>query len=192
MDAFAIVDEMANVGDDESDDGENEKPMGDNGCSPPEEENEDDPRVLVEAMEELYHGTRSSVLAATILIMTLCMIHGVSNKFADQLFTLLCKHLLPSENQLLRNYHAAKSLIQKLRLNYNTIHTCQAGCVLFRGQYKDATCCPKCKKPRYKDEGKKQRPWKVPLIPRLKRMFCTPAISKLMSCMQRIKVELDK
>ena len=135
-------------------------------------------------MEELYHGARSSVLAATILIMTLCTIHGVSNKFADQLFTLFRKHLLPSENQLPKNYYAAKALIQKLGLNYNTIHACQAGCVLFRGQYEDATCCPKCKKPRYKDEGKKRRPWKVlrhfPLIPRLKRMFRTPAISELM------------
>ena len=57
-------------------------------------------------------------------------------------------------------------------------------CVLFRGQYEDATCCPKCKKPRYKDEALKRRPWKVlrhfPLIPRLKRMFRTPAISELM------------
>ena len=116
--------------------------------------------------------------------MTLCTIHGASNKFADQLFTLFRKHLLPSENHLPKNYHAAKALIKKLGLNYNTIHACQAGCVLFRGQYEDAAYCPKCKRPRYKDERKKQRPWKVlrhfPLIPRLRRMFRTPAISELM------------
>ena len=182
--AFTIADESANVGVDEYDHGTDDGPLGDNGGSTPEEDNHDDPHVLEEAMEESYHGARSFVLAATILIMTLCTIHGVSNKFADQLFTLFRKHLLPNENELAKNYHAAKASIQKLGLNYNTIHACQAGCVLFRGQYEDATCCPKCKKPRYKDKGKKQRPWKVlrhfPLIPRLKRMFRTPAISKLM------------
>ena len=184
MDAFNIVDDLVDDGDREADDEDDEEPLGDLGCSTPEEDAHDDPHVLEEALEELYHGSSSSVLAATILIMTLCTIHGVSNKFADSLFTLFRKHLLPSENQLPRNYHAAKALIKKLGLNYNTIHACQAGCVLFRGPYQDAAYCPKCKKPRYKDERKKQRPWKVlrhfPLIPRLRRMFRTPAISELM------------
>ena len=184
MEALTIADELANHGGDETDEESDDEPMADPETRI-EEEHHDDPRVLEEAMEELYHGARSSVLAATILIMTLCTIHGVSNKFADQLFTLFRKHLLPSENQLPRNYHAAKALIRKLGLNYNTIHACQSGCVLFRGQFEDAASCPKCKKPRYKDEVKKTRPWKVlrhfPLIPRLKRMFRTPAISELMS-----------
>ena len=125
------------------------------------------------------------MLAATILIMTLCTIHGVSNRFADLLFTLFWEHLLPSENLLPKNYYAVKALIQNLGLNYKTIHACQGGCVLFRGQYKDAIVCPRCKKPRYNYSGKKQRPRKVlkhfPLIPKLRRMFCTPAISELMT-----------
>ena len=185
IEAMNIVDELENVLDDVSDDGEDDEPMGANASGNAEEGSNDDPRRLEEAMEELYHGARSSVLAATILIMTLCTIHGVSNKFADQLFTLFREHLLPSENLLPKNYHAAKALIQKLGLNYHTIHACQAGCVLFRGQFKDATHCPRCNKPRYKDEAKRRRPWKVlrhfPLIPRLRRMFRTPAISELMS-----------
>ena len=184
LEAFNIVDGLEDMNDTESEDEAEEEPLGDNGCSIPEEENHDDPRPLEEALEELYHGARSSVLAATILIMTLCTIHGVSNQFADALFTLFRKHLLPSENPLPKNYHAAKALIRKLGLNYNTIHACESGCVLFRGPYEDATSCPKCNKPRYKDERKKQRPWKVlrhfPLIPRLKRMFRTTAISELM------------
>ena len=155
MDAFAIVDKLANIGDDESDDEMDEEPMGDNECSNPSTENHDDPRALEEAMDEVYHGAKSSVLAATILIMTLCTIHGVSNKFADQFFTLFREHLPPSENQLPKNYYAAKALIWKLGLNYNTIHACQGGCILFRGQYEDATHCPKRMKPRYRDEGKK-------------------------------------
>ena len=155
MEALTIADELGEDGDGDTDDGTDDEPLGDIGGSSTEEEAYDDPHAVEEAMEELYHGARSSVLAATILIMTLCTIHGVSNKFADQLFTLFRQYLLPSENQLPKNYHAAKTLIKKLGLNYNTIHACQGGCALLRGQYEDATCCPKCKKPRYKDKAQK-------------------------------------
>ena len=117
MDAFNIVDELDNVLDDESDDGVDDEPMGANDCSTDEEGGNDDPRVLEEAMKELYHGARSSVLVATIIIMALCTIHGVSNKFADSLFTLFWNHLLPSENLLPKNYYAAKALIKNLGLN---------------------------------------------------------------------------
>ena len=158
MDAFTVVDELANDELPHSDDEPDDEPLGDNGCRGAEETHYGDPRLLEDAIEELYHGSKSSTLAATILIMTLCTIHGVSNKFADQLFTLFRKHLLPNENMLPKNLHAAKVLIQKLGLNYHTIHACQAGCVLFRGQYEDLTSCPKCNRPRYRDEAKKQRP----------------------------------
>jgi hypothetical protein len=184
MGAFTVVDELAHDDPETSDDKLEDEVLGANGGGIAEEDNYGDPRELETATEELYHGAKSSVLAATILIMTLCTVHGVSNKFADQLFTLFREHLLPSENMLPKNLYAAKGLISKLGLNYNTIHACQSGCVLFRGQYKEATHCPKCKLPRYKDEANKRRPWKVlrhfPLIPRLRRMFRTPKISELM------------
>ena len=130
MEALAIADELAQVGDDVSKDGTDDEPMGDNEGSIPEEEINDDPSVLEEAMEELYHGARSSVLAVTILIMTLCTIHGVSNKFADQLFTLFRKHLLPCENQLPKNYHAAKVLIKKTRIKLQH-NSCMPGRLYF-------------------------------------------------------------
>ena len=184
MGAFTVVDELAHDEHEFSDDEVEDEVLAENGGCIAEEDNYGDPQELEEAIEELYHGAKSSVLAATILIMTLCTVHGVSNKFADQLFTLFREHLLPSENMLPKNLHAAKGLISKLGLNYNTIHACQAGCVLFRGQYEGATHCPKCNKPRYKDEANKRRPLKVlrhfPLIPRLRRMFRTPTISELM------------
>ena len=181
MDAFTVVDGLEDGANNESGDEDDEEPMGDLGIA---DDKDDAPHDLEEAIQELYDGARSSVLAATILIMTLCTIHGVNNKFADQIFALFRLHLLPGENRLPKNYHAAKSLIRKLGLNYNTIHACVGGCVLFRGPLENATHCPKCNAPRYKDVQKKKRPWKVlrhfPLIPRLKRMFRTPAISELM------------
>ena len=181
MDAFNVVDGLEDDANNDSGDEDDEEPMGELGI---EEDNYDAPHDLEDAIQELYGGAKSSVLAATILIMTLCTIHGVSNKFADQLFALFRLHLLPGENRLPKNYHAAKSMIRKLGLNYNTIHACIGGCVLFRGPYENAIRCSKCNKARYKDEARKKRPGKVlrhfPLIPRLKRMFRTPAISELM------------
>jgi hypothetical protein len=181
MDAFTVVDGLQDGACDSGDD-DDEEPMGDVGN---ENDKDDAPRDLEEAIQELYDGAKSSVLAATILIITLCIIHGVSNKFADQVFALFRLHLLPGENRLPKNYHAAKSLIRRLGLNYNTIHACVGGCVLFRGPLENVVRCPKCNAPRYKDEGQHKRPWKVlrhfPLIPRLKRMFRTPAISELMT-----------
>ena len=178
MDAFTVVDDLQDGEDDDSSDEANKEPLADVWG---ESEKDDNPHELEDALQELYGGAKSSILAATILIMTLCTIHGVSNKFADQLFALISLHLLPGENHLPKNYHAAKSLIRKLGLNYNTIHACEGGCVLFIGPY---VHCPKCNKPRYKDSEKKKRPCKVlrhfPLIPRLKRMFRSPVISELM------------
>ena len=181
MDAFTVVDGLDDGAHNESGDEEDEEPMGDLGI---EDDKDDAPHDLEEAIQELYDGAKSSVLAATILIMTLCTIHGVSNKFADQVFALFRLHLHPGENRLPKNYHAAKSLIRKLGLNYHTIHACVGGCVLFRGPLENAVHCPKCNAPRYKDAQQQRRPWKVlrhfPLIPRLKRMFRSPAISELM------------
>lgn len=107
METLAIVDKLADIGTDQSDDELDGKPLRDNGCSNLDKENHHDPRALEEAIEEVYHEAKSSVLAATILIMTLCMIHGVSNRFANQLFTFFCEHLLPSEN------HFPKTIMQQ-------------------------------------------------------------------------------
>jgi hypothetical protein len=83
-----------------------------------------DPTMLEEAIQELYEGSRSTKLAATILLMNLCTVHGVSNNFADELFTILHHHLLPEGNRLLKNHYAAKSLTSKLGLTYTSIHAC--------------------------------------------------------------------
>ena len=171
MDAFTVVDGLHDGANDSGDE-DDEEPMGDIGN---EDDKDDAPHDLEEAIQELYDGAKSSVLVATILIMTLYTIHGVSNKFADQVFAIFHLHLLLVENRLPKNYHAVKSLIRRLGLNYNTIHACVGGCVLFRGPLENVVRCPKCNALRYKDVDQQKRPWKVlrhfPLIPRLKRMF---------------------
>jgi hypothetical protein len=116
--------------------------------------------------------------------MNLCTVHAVSNSFADELFTILHAHLLPEQNSLPKNYHAAKSLTRQLGLSYNSIHACDKGCILYRGEHAEAISCPKCEQPKYKDQTRKLFPVKVlrhfPIIPRFQRMFRSLAISKLM------------
>ena len=142
------------------------------------------PHALEEAIRPLYRGASCTQLVATILLMNLCTVHGVTNGFIDEMFTILNAHLLPKENALPRNYYAARSLTTKLGLSYNNIHACDKGCMLFRGEHAQAVRCPKCGGPRYQDEVWKKVPVKAlrhfPIIPRLQRMFCSPSISKLL------------
>jgi hypothetical protein len=44
---------------------------------------------LEEAVGGLYEGAKSSTLTATILLLNLCTVHGVSNCFMNELFCIL-------------------------------------------------------------------------------------------------------
>jgi hypothetical protein len=161
-----------------------EEPIGETNRRDADEDDSFNPQALEEAIRPLYRGARCTQLAATILLMNLYTVHGVTNGFADEMFTILNGHLLPAENVLPKNYYRARSLTVKLGLSYNSIHACDRGCVLFRGEHAEAVTCPKCGGPRFKDERRRKMPLKVlrhfPLIPRLQRMFRSPSISKLM------------
>jgi hypothetical protein len=143
-----------------------------------------DPQPLEDALEYLYSEARYTKLAATILLMNLCTVHGISNSFTNEFFAILHGHLLLERNSLPKNYHAVKSFIRKLGLSYNSIHACKKGCVLVRGDHVEAMSCPKCQQLRYKDPARIMFPVKVlkhfPIILRLQRMFQSPAISKFM------------
>ncbi len=103
--------------------------------------------------------------------MNLCIVHGVSNKFANELFTFLHLHLLLGNNCLLNNYYVAKTLIKRLGLDCKSIHACSKRCVLFQGTYKDCVQCSKCEVPCYKDKRNKLFLVKMlrhfPIVPRL-------------------------
>ncbi len=46
----------------------------------------------------LYEGSSTSMLSTTLLLLNLRKIHGISNSFMDELFSLLWKELLPKGN----------------------------------------------------------------------------------------------
>jgi hypothetical protein len=115
-----------------------DEPIGETNALDTSENDTFDPHALEEAIRPLYRGAKCTQLAATILLMNLCTVHGVTNGFADELFTILNSHLPPTENVLPKNYYAARSLTAKLGLSYNSIHAYDKGCVLFRGEHVEA------------------------------------------------------
>ncbi len=117
--------------------------------------------------------------------MNVCMVHGVSHKFVDELSALLHKHLLPLDNCLPPTMYVAKTLTSKVGLNYTNIHACVNGCVLLRKQYETLDTCPKCGSARFKEHGQSRVSVKVvrhfPLVPRLLRMYQAARTSELMT-----------
>jgi hypothetical protein len=127
-----------------------QEPIGESAEGSTNEASNFDPHMLEDAIKPLYRGAKSTELAATILLMNLCTVHGVSNNFTEELFALLHGHLLPPNNSLPKNYYAAKSLTSKLGLSYHSIHACEKGCILFQHEHSEALRCPKCGGARYR------------------------------------------
>jgi hypothetical protein len=75
--------------------------------------------------------------------------HGVSNVFMDKLLSLLHLELLLKGNKMLATTYAAMKLVKALGLNYEPIHACTNGCVLFCGALKQSHVCPQCDANRY-------------------------------------------
>jgi hypothetical protein len=62
---------------------------------------------LQEACQPLYPCTHSTKLDVITLSMNICIVHGINNKFMDELLSFLHEHLFPPNNCFLSNmYHA--------------------------------------------------------------------------------------
>ena len=138
-----------------------------------------------QATRPLYEGLKVSIISATIVLVNMAVVHNVPNEYLNELLKYLGTVLLPRGNRLPRNYYEAKNIIKKLGLNYKQIHACPNGCVLYRKEYENHSSCPKigCGRLRYMPNSRSS-PAKVvrwfPFIPRVLRMFRSPAISKLL------------
>jgi hypothetical protein len=111
---------------------------------------------ISEACCPLYRRARCSKLLATLIFMNICITHGCSNKFLDELLSLLHMFILHVDNCLPPTMYHAKSLTWKLDMECNIIHACKMGCILYRGIYADLQEYPKCGSPRYKQVGSTQ------------------------------------
>jgi hypothetical protein len=83
-----------------------------------------------------------SVISAIVVIMTMCTTHDVSNAFTDKLLKYLSTTLLPKNNSIPQSFYHAKNTVWKMGLNYNVIHCCPLGHVLFRGEMQFLDECP--------------------------------------------------
>jgi hypothetical protein len=139
VDAFAVADAVHdNYMEDGVQDGEDvpdlgvQEPVGESAEGGSDEASNFDPHMLEDAMKPLYRGAKCTELAGTILLMNVCMVHGVSNNFTQELFAILHGHLLPEDNCVPKKYYSTRSLTSKLGLSYRTIHACEKGCIIFR------------------------------------------------------------
>jgi hypothetical protein len=64
-----------------------------------------------QATTPLYTGSKTSVVSATIVIMNMCVVFGVSNNFTSELLRYLSEDLLPDGNQLPSSHYAAAKTI---------------------------------------------------------------------------------
>jgi hypothetical protein len=89
--------------------------------------------MLTKASTLLYEGSSISMLSTTLLLLNLTIVHGVSNNFMDELFSLLWKELLPKGNKMPATTYEfeAFKVIKVLGLSYDSIHACTNGCVFF-------------------------------------------------------------
>jgi hypothetical protein len=73
--------------------------------------------------------------------------------WSDTSFTDLLNflsQLLPKPNKLPTSTYKAKKLISLIALGVQKIHACPNHCILYRGDFENATRCPVCNVSRYK------------------------------------------
>jgi len=96
----------------------------------------------------------------------------------------MLEDLLPVGNKLPNSHYASSKTIRRLGLNYNNIHACPDGCVLYEDEHADVQVCPKCSKSRWVDDTN-SIPAKVirhfPLVPRLKQMWRSLEIARMLT-----------
>ncbi len=85
--------------------------------------------IITKASTPLLEGSSINMLSAMLLLLNLKIVHGLSNVFMDELFSLLRKKLLPKGNKMPTTTYEALKLIKELGLSYDSIHTCTNGCV---------------------------------------------------------------
>ncbi|XP_058784347.1 uncharacterized protein LOC131659130 [Vicia villosa] len=118
----------------------------------------------------LYPGcTNFTRLSAVLKLFYLKAINGGTDKSFTELLELLTK-MLPEGNVFPSRYYEVKKIFCPMGLEYEKIHACPNGCILYRKENVNYNHCPKCKASRYKkihgessddEEVKKGPPVKV-------------------------------
>ncbi len=65
-------------------------------------------------------------------------------------------------------------------MNYDYIHSCTTGCVLFKGTLKHSRACPKCNTSRFVENSQSIPRKHFPLIPQLLKMYMCKTLVELL------------
>ena len=137
-------------------------------------------RLLEQAEQELYEGSKCSKLSFLLHLFHLKCMYGWSIKSFDMLLQLLGT-IFPQINPLPSSWSKCKQLLKDLGLEYEKIHACPNDCILYWGGREKQESCDKCHASRWKDVERKL-PAKVlryfPLIPRLRRFYKSSKIAE--------------
>ena len=145
----------------------------------------DDAGITIEdnhSSPPLFPGSSLNTIAAlAVLFSWFSSFPGISKQAFSQLLYILHHFILPSGNLLPASYAAAHSIIQPSLVPVQEFHCCPNDCILYRGDYADATCCPECNEERYVDKKVPKKRFKyLPLLPRIARFFKSEKISQLL------------
>ncbi|XP_062086475.1 uncharacterized protein LOC133792583 [Humulus lupulus] len=120
----------------------------------------------------------------------------IPNKIFDGILELL-EDAFPSPNKIPKSHYAAKRLMRKLGLGYESIHVCKHDCALFWKENAGKHKCPICGEDRWVDKNTKGKkvPQKVmryfPLTPQLMRKYASRHISQHMRWHHEGRVKED-
>ncbi|KAL0434382.1 UNVERIFIED_CONTAM: hypothetical protein Slati_2772500 [Sesamum latifolium] len=155
--------------------------------------------VVRAADQPLYNGCDESQLTAVARLVNIKAENNMSERCYDQV-SQWTSDLLPRDHTLPPDYYNTKKLIRDLGLPIEKIHACKNGCMLYWKDDIGLEYCKFCGDPRYKPTNDrnpaKKSPYAVlryfPLIPRLQRLYASPATAKYMTwhaCHQTEEVE---
>ncbi|XP_062080954.1 uncharacterized protein LOC133785754 [Humulus lupulus] len=108
-----------------------------------------------------------------------------------------CRDAFPSPNKIPKSHYAAKRLMRKLGLGYESIHVCKHDCALFWKENAGKHKCPICGEDRWVDKNTKGKkvPQKVmcyfPLTPQLMQKYASRHISQHMRWHHEGRVKED-
>ena len=140
--------------------------------------------LIRDSVNPVYPGCRENRIQSGIVLMSLASVYGVSDAFLSALLTYLAGNLLPRTNSLPRTAYELKTMIRKLVLHHERIHSCPEGHVLFEGpEFENLQQCPTCQRSRF-IPGLTTVLAAVtrlfPLVPKLLRIYRCPKLAKLL------------
>ena len=101
-------------------------------------------KLQTDSKKPLYLGcTTFTRLPAVLGLVNLKARFGWSDKSFTELLVLL-KNMLLEDNTLPKNHYEAKKILCSLGMEYQKIHACPNGCILYRNQFTKMCKCPTC------------------------------------------------